>query len=229
MKIFKLILLLVVVTFGYLVYSLGLFGTPKAKDLGIEYSSGDFVSARQKAKIAFEDKGSTNNPASAISFSGSHETKESYTSQELTAIANERSWQYLPFSNIQIKLGDGGAEISGNLDTSKVVDYLQAVGGMSESEASAVKKYIPISGRPAFYLKVGGSVINNNLDLEISSLSIGSIQVPSGIIGDNQGRVESFLESRARAFPGFSVTALDIKAGELNFDGTLPDTESLSR
>ena len=229
MKIFKLILLLVVVTFGYLVYSLGLFGTPKAKDLGIEYSSADFVSTRDKAKITFEDKDLTDNPSLAISFSGSHETKESYTSQELTAIANERSWQYLPFSNIQIKLGDGGAEISGNLDTSKVVDYLQAVGGMSESEASAVKKYIPISGRPAFYLKVGGSVINNDLDLEISSLSIGSIQVPSGIIGDNQGRVESFLESRARAFPGFSVTALDIKAGELNFDGTLPDTESLAR
>lgn len=229
MKILKIVLLIILLVAGYFSYTLGIFVKPTPKNLGVTYSENDFKSSVTKAKITYTNSPVTSNPESAIAYSGSHKVSDSFTSSELTSVANYRSWQYLPFENIQIKLNEGGVEISGNLDTSKVIGYLQAVGGLKKEEAEKIKNYIPISGKPSFYVNAKGSVKDNDLKLDLQSVSIGSVSIPKTIISENMSRIESFLEQRAREWQGFSVKSLEIKDGKLSFDGTLPDTESLSK
>ena len=229
MKILVIILALIVGGVGYVAHSFGIIGLPKPRDLGVTYTQADTDSALKKNKVEREDILIGESPSQSIGFSGSHEVNDTFNSAELTGLANERSWVYLPFRNLQIKLHDGGAEISGNLDTSKLINYLQAVGGMTADEAAQVKKYVPIDGKPSFYVNVDGHVEDNDLSLNVNQVSIGAFSVPGSIISSNQARVNQFLESRARQWEGLSINSLSVSGDELKFDGTLPNVARLAR
>ena len=163
-----------------------------------------------------------------IKYTGSHDVDNTFTSEDFSAFGQYASWKYLPFMNIQIRINkDGTAEASGNMNTSKLADYLMGAGGVSGDEASKIKSYIPISGNPTFYIKVAGSMKDNTLqDFAINAAQIGPVSIPSGFINTYSGRVETFLEDRVRALPGAYVRSLTLEDGKMRFQGKLPDTEA---
>lgn len=225
MKLLKIILLLLLIGIGYGLYAFGFFGTPKAKDLGIRFTAEDFKSMEQKSGVKHEVL--TGGGNEIIRYNGSHEVNNSFTSEDFSSFAQYASWKYLPFTNVQIRINsDGTAEASGNMSTAKLADYLMGTGGVSSGEANQIKSYIPISGNPTFYIKVGGSVKENVLqNFAIQSAQIGPVSIPSGFISTYIGRVETYLDERIAKLPGAYVTSLTLENGKLNYQGKLPDTE----
>ena len=225
MKLFKIILVLLLVVVGYGLYAFGLFGTPKAKDLGIRFTQADFASMEQKSRVKHEVLSGGGNEINK--YTGSHDVDNSFTSEDFSSFAQYASWKYLPFTNVQIRINkDGTAEASGNMSTSKLADYLMGTGGVTSGEANQIKSYVPISGNPTFYIKVGGSMKENNLEhFAIHKAQIGPVSIPSGFISTYIGRVETYLEDRVDAFPGAYVKSLTLEDGKLKYQGKLPDTE----
>jgi len=222
-------LVLIILTTGYGVYAFGLIGTPKPKNLGINYTEADWQTSQGKSQIKTEIVAATV-PLEAIKYQGSHPVTQSFTSQELTAEANKRTWQYLPFKNIQIRINqDGSTEVSGNLNTSIVTEYLTAVGGLSLKEAEIVKSYVPIQGMPTFYLKGAGSVENNKISLNLQSVQVGPVSIPTGYINQYQSTVVTFLNDRLQKWDGVKIDSLNFNSSQLNFSGTLPNTEIVAK
>lgn len=225
MKIGKIILILFVVGIAYGVYAFGFIGTPKAKDLGVRFTEQDFTSMEQKSGVKHEVLSAGG--SEIIKYTGSHDVDNTFTSEDFSSFAKFASWKYLPFTNVQIRINsDGTAEASGNMSTSKLAEYLMGTGGVSSGEASQIKSYVPISGNPTFYIKVSGSMKNNNLEnFAIHSAQIGPVSIPSGFISTYIGRVETYLEERVDALPGAYVTSLTLEDGKLKYQGKLPDVE----
>jgi hypothetical protein len=225
MKLFKIILLVIVALIGYGVYAFGFIGTPKAKDLGIRFTQTDFVSMEQKSGVKHDVLAPGGKEI--ISYAGSHDVDSTFTSEDFSAFAQYASWKYLPFTNVQIRINeDGTAEASGNMNTAKLADYLMGAGGVSVDEANKIKSYVPISGNPTFYIKVGGSVKENTLqNFSIQSAAIGPVPIPSTFIGLYIGRVEKFLDDRIAKLPGAYVKSMTIEDGKLRYQGSLPDRE----
>lgn len=229
LKLFLLVIVLIILAGGYGAYAFGLIGTPKPKDLGIEYTEADWQMAEDKTQVKTETV-SQAGPETALKYSGSHPVKQSFSSAEITAAANHRAWKYLPFKNIQVRLNtDGTAEVSGNINTAMIADYLVAVGGLSAKEAQLVKDYVPVRGNPSFYLKAGGSVKNNHISLDLQSVKVGPVNVPGNYIDQYQPEVVKFLNDRLPQWEGMQVDSLDFDDGKMNFSGNLPDTEIVAR
>jgi len=225
MKLGKIVLFLFVVGVLYGAYSFGLFGTPKAKDLGVRFTQADFVSMEQKSGVKHEVLSGGGNEI--IKYTGSHDVDNSFTSEDFSSFAQYASWKYLPFTNVQIRINkDGTAEASGNMSTSKLADYLMGTGGVTSGEANQIKSYVPISGNPTFYIKVGGSVKENVLkNFSVQSASIGPVSIPSGFISTYIERVTSYLDDRISKLPGAYVKSLTLEDGKLKYQGKLPDVE----
>lgn len=224
--IFSIIGILCVVTILYGSYAFGLIGTPKAKDLGVRFTQQDFVSMEEKSGVKHETLVASG--SEIIRYSGSHDVDNSFSSEDFSAFAQYASWKYLPFSNVQIRINsDGTVEASGNMNTSKLADYLMGAGGVTGEEAGKIKSYVPISGNPTFYIKVGGGMKENTLqNFSIQSAQIGPVSIPSSFISTYIGRVETFLNDRVRALPGAYVKSLTIENGKMHYQGKLPDVEA---
>ena len=226
LKLLGLMGILIVAGLGYGAYSLGIIGTPKPKDLNVTYSVADLTRADSKSGV----ESSISGGATMIKYEGSHAVSQSFTAQELTAVANERAWSSLPFSNVQIRINpDNSVEFSGNLDTVKLSDYLVAAGGLSSADATKVKSYSQVQGNPSFYLNTTGVMENNKISLSINSVQVGPITVPTGYISQYQPMVVKFINSRLAAWEGMKVNSLTFKDSLLVFDGQLPDREIISQ
>lgn len=225
MKTLIIILIVLLMGIGYGVYAFGLIGTPMAKDLGVRFSEADFISMEKKSGVKHDvlaDGGK-----GIISYAGSHEVNNTFTSEDFSAFAQYASWKYLPFTNVQIRLNeDGTAELSGNMNTRSLSDYLMGTGGMKRDEADKIKSYVPFEGNPTFYIKVGGGITENKLEnFSVRAAQIGSVPIPSALINEYMNRVETYLEDRIAKFPGTYVKSMTIEGGKLRYEGTLPDKE----
>lgn len=226
LKLFGFIGIFIFAGLGYLAYSLGIIGTPKPKDLGVTYSAADLTAADTKSQVVTTISAG----ATTISYEGSHSISKNFTAQELTAVANERTWSNLPFSNVQIRINpDNTIEFSGNVATAKLADYLVAVGGLSRDMAEKIKGYVPVQGNPSFYLHTSGKIINNQTSLAVSSVQIGPVSIPDNYINQYQPMVTKFINDRIAAWSGMQVNSLTFSGGQLVFEGNLPDKEIINK
>jgi len=228
----KLLLVPVVII---LIVAGGIFYLLQPKSLGVAYAEADLDSIYQKLGIDFEPLV----PSTAIGMgksliaSGSHPVDQTFSSQELTAAADNRREQYssFPFDKVQIRVNaDGTVEGSGTVNLQGLTGYLVDLGVSEELVNEGVAKFkIPNTNLPV-YLKVSGSIANNQSNLTVHQARVANINVPQDLINQYgpalNGLIESVIEDRQ---PSYNIETLKVENGLVHFQGTAPDKEQALR
>jgi len=234
MKILKWILAVVVVVvvvlvllggyFGFVPGISAVFGSDKPRDLGVAASAESFKTGSLKIGLAREDTEAAT--SLSVTYQGSHAVNVSLSSEEISSLLQngtwKKTWQFNPIADdFQMKISsDGGVEMAGLLDMNKLNGYLSAT-GFSDVE-SYTSKFNFLSNKVPFYLSGSGSIINNKVNLAVTSAELGRIPLPTDAVAVQAA--ESFIERRIAGISGMSVTSLNFNGGTLNFKGTYPST-----
>lgn len=217
------ILLILAVAGGGIWY----FFQPKTLIAG--YTQEHLDSANSKIGVAFEPLPSDAPTGKTLIVTGSHPVNQTFTSEELTALADNRhkTYAYFPFRNVQIQVhADGSVEGSATVTYRDAVDYLTVMGVSSKDIAQAAAKFkVPNASLPV-YLKVSGNVTGNKSNITVESAQIAKITVPEGIVREYTPALNSFIESVIRQRqPSYTIDKLEVAGGQVHFVGSAPDRE----
>jgi len=220
------VVLIVVIALGYLGFMPGvsnIFGSNKAKDLGVTYSAADYQSARAKMGTIISDLPNNAAAEQSVKFSGQKAINASFTESEFNSLLNKRDWKYYPLKNSQLKINpDGSAEFTAILIKGRLEGLAKAV-GMSEENIGKITNYIKLlPGDPAIDIKGKCSVVNGRISQSISEAKIGKLDVTKQI-QDNSGSIVNWVQSDLLTLPGVSVKNFQLANGKVQFEGTLPD------
>lgn len=228
----KLLLVLIIII---LVVAGGIFYLLQPKNLGISYAQADQAAIYQKLGTKFEalTPNTATTGGKSLIFSGSHPVDQTFSSQEITAAADNRHEQYssFPFDKVQIRVNtDGSVEGSGMVQLNDLIGYLVDLGVSEELINQGVTKFkIPNTNLPV-YLKVSGSITNNQSSLTVANAQIANISVPSDLINQYgpalNGLVEMVIKDRQ---PSYNIETLEVVNGQVHFKGAAPDKEQALR
>lgn len=235
-KLFSLLLVIVLLSTVFGLGFLGMIpplssalGADKPRDLRIEYDSIDLVNARLKSRVKTTSLGFPGYFEKTIQYSGQHFVDTSFTSQELTALANSSEWKYYPVSEVQIRINkDRSLEVSGLLKNSRLGNWLEATGSLDNLTAQILRVLGEGRREIPFYLRVKIAIENYEPDLEFQKIEIGRLSLPAKIITQNQSQLESFVKERMDFVEGLAIKRLQVEGGELRFVGYLPDIERIA-
>jgi len=213
---------------GYLGFVPGvsnLFGSNQPKDLGVIYTEADYASAHARNGTTHTILPDALNPEDSIKFSGQHQVNTTYTQAEFNALINYRDWEYYPLRDCQFRINqDGTLEFTGIIIKNRINGYMEALGADENSLNTILGylKYIP--GNVAFYTKgkfeiINGQIINTNVD----TFKIGNLSL-TGQVEDNLSSIISGAYSQMNSYPGFTIKTLTFNNGQVQFEGTLPDS-----
>jgi len=203
-------------------------GSDKPRDLGIKYTDKILLETREKSGVEVKTLMPTDNPAETISYMGKHAMETSFSSEELTAAVNNRTWKYNPVSNVQIKIPGNEIEASGYLLTDRIIGFVLATGG-SKFDISMVMRYVKLpGGKIPFYVKTTGEMKSNNLTFNVSTLEAGRLPLPLSLVNRYKPQITEFIQEREDFVRGLSIDSLTLVDGKMNFKGTLPDLEGLT-
>lgn len=222
--------LLIVFALGYIGFIpyLSNFIGPKPKDLEIKFTQKDFDNGFKKSGVKLDAINKKVDVKDSLVLIGSHEVKDSFSSEEITAAAQKRKWVHWPFDQVQVRFNkDGSAEASGLIKINKLFSYLSTLGVSTNDLQKAINKFkIPMTNLP-FYIKATGSVKDNNVDCKILQFNLGRIPVPMNYITKYSPAANWFLEKNLLGNrPSYDIKSLTINNGQLLFDGKLPDIEA---
>lgn len=253
-----LVIILIVGVLGYLGFVPGLsslFGSDKPRNLGIIYTEADRASGRGKSQIEYGELPSDTAPEVSLVRTGSRAVKTEFTSQEITALMNNRPWKYWPYSNVQVKFnGDGSAEISGIFLKDKLEGYGAYIGAPKEAIAFAAK-YLPAN--PVFYVKMKAALADNKVSVfEPTAFELGRMPMPVSAffafapagffenvyaasptdmiselskVKNKRELIIGYINGRLSTFTGFYAKSASFGDNMLLFDGTLSQKESTAR
>ncbi|OGG08082.1 hypothetical protein A3B48_02745 [Candidatus Gottesmanbacteria bacterium RIFCSPLOWO2_01_FULL_40_10] len=225
--------LLVVFVVLILLAGAGIIYLVQPKNLGIKYSAQDHQAFNNKIKVSHEELPADSPSGKTLIASGNHPVDETFSSEELSAAADNRhkDYVYFPFHKVQIRVNsDGSVEGSASVSFQDAVNYLLALGVNSADISEGTKKFkIPNASLPV-YLKVSGSVENNTSRISVQQAKIANIGVPQNLI-DEYGPglndlVNSVISDRQ---PSYNVEKLEAVGGKVHFKGTSPDREQSVR
>lgn len=207
----------------------GIFYLLQPKNLGISYAATDLASSYKKVGVAFEPLPAGSPPGKSLIVSGSHPVDQTFSSEELSAAADNRSreYAYFPFRHLQIRVNaDNSVEGSAIVSYADAVRYLVALGVSPEDIAEGAKKFnIPNASLPV-YLKVSGSVANNKSSISVHQAQIAHINIPQNLVNNYapalNGLIDSVIKSRQ---PSYNIQTLTVAGGTVHFVGTAPDKE----
>lgn len=196
--------------------------------LGVTYTEADISSAKQKLGIIQEPL-PTGSTGKTIIVSGAHPVDKTFSSQELTALADTRykTYAYFPFRNVQIRIHtDGSVEGKATIGFQDAVRYLLTLGVAQKDIEEGVKKFsIPNTTLPV-YLKVSGSITHNQSAISVENATIAKIPIPVSYIQQYtpalNDLVENVIEDRN---PSYNIEKLEVVDGAIHFKGTSPDRE----
>jgi len=121
----------------------------------------------------------------------------------------------------QIKFNDDGTmESSGMIWLDKFPAFL-ARNGVSSEGVEKVMGYIGFMDSTTYYMKGTFSINNNNVDLNMDSVKVGRISIPTGVMNDNKGSVENTL-SNILTNNGYNIRNMSISDGKVNIDMDQP-------
>lgn len=221
-KVLLVLLVLILLAGGGVWYVL------QPKTLGVRYTNEHLDAAYEKLDVAFEALSATSSGKTLV-LSGSHRVDQTFSSEELTAMADNRQSQYayFPFQNVQIRVNaDGSVEGSAKVAFADAVRYLTALGVSSQDVTEGAKKLnIPNATLPV-YLKVTGSITNNKSTIRVASARIAQISVPDNLVQEYTPAFNAFLESVIKSRqPSYNIQKLTVENGKVHFTGTAPDKE----
>jgi hypothetical protein len=225
------IIIIAVLVGGYYGFVPGVsnvFGSNKAKDLGVKYTEQDRLGGRAKIGWEINTLPAGLSPEKSLIYTGSKPVNTAFTEKELTAWIN-KSWNYAPLTNCQIRINpDNTAEFSGILHVSRIKKFEAALGGSAtdiDKVLPGFLKYLP--SNPPVYMKASADVINNQVTCSVISFSIGKYSISSDWLKKNSSLIENAAEWLIGRIPGTSIKSLTFSDGQVQFDGTLP--ASISR
>ena len=203
-------------------------------DLGITFTDADKTSAHEKTDTtagvltleSSECKTLHCTSGKAI-YIGSQKINVTLTNSEGTALINEwiRLSPNAPFTAAQMKVNsDGSVDFAGIVDMQQVKRYGVA-GNIPAETMDIVTKYVGAMG-DSFPLNASGTLTikNNNVSANFSKVQIGIIPVPSSILSDYKGDINSFVEDRLKVVSNINIEELSFADGKTTFKGTLPKT-----
>lgn len=205
----------------------------RPKTLGISYTPQDLESINKKLGVAFEELPKDAPEGKVLVFTGSHKVETSFSSEELTAAVDKRHEQFplFPFRNVQIKVNsDGSVEGSGTINYKDALNYLVALGVSPEDVSKGAEKFkIPNTNIPV-YLKVSGSITNNNSEITVLSAKAAGISVPENLTAEYAPALNIFVESIIKErSPNYNIESLKVVDGKIHFKGSAPDLEQAAR
>lgn len=225
----KFITFLVMV--GVIVLSLGFVfpGLLWTKSLGIKYTKEDYQSVMNKLNYVKDaaPTGSSKDEYDYI-YGETTDINVEFTSEELTAFFNEGRPDYYAVKNVQIRVNaDGTIEAVGSAN----VDYFlnEILGGKYSREE--IKNEIPALGllpkNVNLYLNVSGSVINNKSSINMNSVSVQGVPIPSTYVksGEAVGTVTEGLDNviaKGKTNSGLDVEKIVVENGKIVFKGKVP-------
>lgn len=248
MKKFLVLLLILIVTgVGAFIY---LFIAAKPRDLGIRWTEADLKSGRGKSKVKHVITKEQKPPENSWQTFGERPINTQFSSEEISAIMNNRPGSYYPYANVQVKFNaDGSAEISGALIKNRLPTY-GATFAAPQVAVDFAMKFLPAN--PVFYLKGRASLVNNEVAIfEPQRFEIGRIPMPLGVIlaatprlfpqvhamdigemtselsklKNKRGLIIDFINSRLDMIEGFYAKKAYATEGKLVYEGTLPERE----
>lgn len=225
--IFSLLFLIVLIAAGSYFYFL------RPQNLGIVYSQKDLNLANEKLKVRFEALSKDLKTDKTIIVAGAHPVDQSFTSEELTALVDNRHKQYIyfPFRNVQIRVNkDGTVEGTATVTYNDAVNYLVALGVSYQDIVKAAAKFqVPKIGFPV-YLKAKGSIINNLGHIKIESAKIANVPIPQNLVDQYGPGVNDLAQSVIKERqPSYNIETLKAIDGKVYFKGTSPDVEMAAR
>lgn len=231
---FFIVLFIAVFVLGYfgLIPSLAhLLGTDKPRDLGIRYTEQNYNDGIKKLGVKIEMVSAVEASVSeAITFIGKHLVKETFSSEEITALTNSHTWGLFPVRETQIRINsDNTFEVSGLLKIDLAIEYIKKL-GVSEADIkqamSLVK--IPMQDLP-FYVKATGSVANNQVAAQFLILEIGRFSVPLSIVTPYMAALNDLFSKSLAQEVGATITSLVLKDGKMLLDGLYPSVIKITQ
>lgn len=216
-----------------ILFSVGVFYMSQPKYLGVKYADADLKSSYEKLKVTYEPLPSDAPKGKTLMVSGSHPVDQSFSSEELTALADNRkkNYAYFPFRKVQIRVNpEGSVEGAATVNYQSAVNYLLALGVSNKDITEAAAKFkVPNANLPV-YLKVSGSVVNNLGHITVQSASIANIPVPQNLVNKYGPGINDLVESVIRdRQPSYNIEKLEVADGKVHFKGTSPDVEMAVR
>src|SRR3989338_5548941 len=225
--------LLFILVFLVLLLAAAGFYLLKPKALGVTYGKQALASAKEKLAVTYAPLPADAGADKVLLVSDSHPVDQTFSSQELTALADNRQkdFPYFPFKNVQIRVNaDGSVEGSATVNYQDAVNYLVALGVSQEVIAEGAAKFkIPPTDLPV-YLKVSGSITENTSQIAVAAAKIANLNIPQSLVDQYgpalNGLVESVTKDRQLSY---SIETLEVVNGQVHFLGTSPDQEMAAR
>jgi hypothetical protein len=229
------VFVLILASVSWVYASFSLFGP---KDLGVEYTHADYVSALEKTGIMVEYEGMTGEELEEykknaekksihdynFEFSEYERKEFTLTAEESTALLNEIAPGFWWFDNLQVKaLPDGTMEGSSTADIKRLkTDLYSDVAGDVP---------IPLPDSLNIYSKGRISITNNQLNGDPEAFSLGAVSLPDKYMEDESVSVmEEFFPRIYTVVPGLEINSLTSNSnGEFVFDGVIPQKVSVTK
>jgi hypothetical protein len=218
------IIVIAVLVLGYYGFMPNVFGSNKARKLGVSWTSRDYASARAKTGTTITDLPAGSPPERSLGFSGQHTVNTTFTQAEFNALLNNRPWKYYPLRDVNLKIEpDGSVEFSAVLLKGRLRDCAVALGA-NETDLDALNKYLDyIPTNPAIYGRGTAAVVNGQITgVNMSQFSVGKLSLTGQIQNNLEGLIK-LAQDVIIATPGLTVKTFRFFDGQVQFEGTLPD------
>ncbi len=224
-----LVAFLIIIGSAFAVYAS--FSILGPKDLGVEYTHEDYLSALEKTGMEIEYKGmsgevleeyKTDAPKESFQdynfeFSDYERKQFTLTAEESTALLNELAPSFWWFDDLQVK-----ASPDGTMEGSSKVDVKRLKSDLYSDVADDVP--IPLPDTLNIYSKGQISVKDNKLNGDPESFKLGAASLPGKYM--EEGSVDVMEEYFPRIYtvvPGLEINSLTSNSdGEFVFDGVVP-------
>jgi hypothetical protein len=203
------------------------FGFNKPVDLGVKWSAADWASYQQKTGGNFIDFTSAplnpeNNTKKTV-FADPKQMDVNLTQEEITAAINSSGWLWMPIKNAQVKFNNGQVEVSGNINTAYIPNFVNFIGGVGYSQADVEQatSWAKLLGEPPIYIKANASVTNNIPSLQIVEAKVSRFSIPVDIANKV---IQTGTNNAIPRTSGLDIQKATFSDGQLNFTGTTPTT-----
>ena len=221
------IAVIVVGVLGYLGFMPGVsnfFGSNKAKELGVSFTSNDLKSARAKTGTVITDLPTDAAPEDSIKFGTPRQVDATFTQAECNALLNNHPWKYYPLKDCQLKINpDGTAEFTAILMKDRLQSAVQALGA-SEDNIKVLNDYLKlVPGDPAIDVVGKAGITNNQITgIDVVDFKVGKLSFTKQVL-DNESSLTNAAETLMGSITGMNIESLQIVNGSFHFKGTLPD------
>lgn len=160
-------------------------------------------------------------------YSGSKELDVTLSNEQVSSVFQYWKAQYAktPVRDVQIRIGaDGTGEASGILELGTALAMAKSLGYSDEQIAQAQSYVGLVASDIPFYLQGTGSVSNNQVALNPSSITVGRITLPSTLTEQVGRALEDVIERHINNIPELQIESLVLAEGGVKFVGTIPDT-----